>query len=106
MLQSTAKTRALDMTEWKECYPSMPSAELYVALDHSRRLGAGNDMLRMAAIIMAMPNNTGTLLEGLRPIRRAHAEADGDLAIILDAVDEFIRCASSNTHTALAASRC
>ena len=94
------------MTEWKECYPSMPSAELYVALDHSRRLGAGNDMLRMAAIIMAMPNNTGTLLEGLRPIRRAHAEADGDLAIILDAVDEFIRCASSNTHTVLAASRC
>ena len=35
----------------------------------SPRIRAGNDMLRMAAVIMALPNNAGAYLKALQPIR-------------------------------------
>ena len=55
-------------------------------------------MLRVAALIINLPNKPAALFAALRPIKRAGVEENGDLAILLDALDQFIRYDESNPN--------
>jgi hypothetical protein len=52
----------------------------------------------MAALIFNLPNNTTGFLDALRPIKRTCIEENGDLALLLDALDQLIRFDESNPN--------